>query len=116
MYRTTAVYLSGAVCGSLWWPTGVLAGRPIKVDATGPWGFLRDGDSFRDALDSLLMREGGDFSGAQFSADSEIVIERRRIEGPGKYSIHVKRIELAKIAPDLVNVDAYASDFFGEEE
>jgi hypothetical protein len=61
------------------------------------------------------MREGGDFQGARFSADSEIVIERREIQAPGKYRIHVKRIEVAKLVPDMVNMEAYAGDFFGEE-
>lgn len=114
-YKTTAAYLSGAICGPMWWPVGALCGKPLRKDLRGIRGFYSKGDTFRDALDSLLMKEGGDFRHAQFTADTVIRIERKRIDAPGKWSLHVKEIELVKSAPNLVNEDAYTGDFLGED-
>ena len=114
-YQTTAAYVSGGICGPLWQP-GYFCGKTVKKDLRGRWGFFAKGDTFRDALDSLLMKDGGDFNGAKFTADTVIRIERRKHEAPGKYSMHVKEIEAARLCSDLVDADHYTSDFFGEEE
>lgn len=119
-FQTTAAYLSGAICGSMWWPVGQLGGRPINKNLRGPWGIMdrfSEPASFRDALLHLLMEEGGDFSGASFSADTVIRIERRKVESPGKYTVHTKELQLDQIGcEDLVNEEAYNSDFFGDCE
>lgn len=118
-YRTTAAYLSGGICGSIWWPVGQLCGKPINADMRGAWGIMdrfSEPPSFRDALLSLLMRDGGDFQNAQFTADTVIRIERRRVDGAGKYTVHVKELELSRIGcSDLVNDEAYTGDFMSEE-
>lgn len=49
-----------------------LAGIPIRKDLRGPWGFFAKGDTFENALNSFLMREGGDFRNARFTADTVI--------------------------------------------
>lgn len=91
-----------------------MAGKPIQRDARGAFGFYAKGDTFREAFASLLMREGGDFQNAQFTADTVLRIERRTKNARGMYSVHVREIELAKLCPDLVNVEAYSGDFFQE--
>ena len=116
-FQTTAAYVSGGICGSIWWPVGQCCGKTIQKDLRGhPWAIMNDGGSFFDALDRLLMEEGGDFSGPRFTADTVIRIERRKHEAPGKYTMHVKEIEVARLCSDLVDADHYTSDFFGEEE
>lgn len=117
-FKTTAAYVSGAVCGNIWWPVGALCGMPVKFDLRGYDGFdcFSDpaGATFWDALEGYLRRNGGDFQNAQFSEDSEIVVERRMVEAPGRYKIHVRRIPVSAVAPDLVRAGAFAADFFGE--
>jgi hypothetical protein len=114
-FRTTAAYLSGGLCGSIWWPTGAMCGKPLQAELRGIFSRFSEPASFRDAFLHLLMREGGDFQSASFTADTVIRIERRRVDGAGKYTMHVKEIELSKLASDLVNEDAYVGDFMGEE-
>jgi hypothetical protein len=116
MFRTTAAYLSGAICGPLWSTGLVTAGRPVNIDLRSPFNRI-DGASFRDVLDLILMEEGGDFRHARFSADTVIRIERRRIDGAGRYTVHVRTIELANVdCADFVDESAYSGDFFGEED
>jgi len=73
--------------------------------------------AFRDALDVLLMEDGGDFRDALFSADTRITVIRRKVLAPGKYEIHVWERELSALldCAALVNADAYTGDFFGDE-
>jgi len=104
----------------MWWPDA-MAGRPFRKSLRGPWGIMdrfTEPVSFRDALDHLLMAEGGDFQGAQFSNDTRITVIRRKITGPGKYELHVWERELSQLADcaDLVNTEAYTGDFFGNED
>lgn len=114
-YRTTAAYVSGAICGEIRWPVGALCGLPVKFDLDGYGGFEKGArQSFADVLESYLRRNGGDFQNALFAEDSELVIERRLVEAPGRYKVHVRRIPVAKVCPDLVRPDTFASDFFGE--
>ena len=115
-FKTTAAYISGAICGKMWMPAA-MAGKLIKKDLRGTWGFFSKGDSFRDALNSLLMREGGDFQNAEFTSDTVIRIERKTQNVAGKYEVNVREIEIGKLCDcgDLVNADAFACDFFGEE-
>lgn len=93
-----------------------MCGKLIKKDLRGPWGFFDKGDSFRDALDSLLCREGGDFQNAKFTEDTEIVIERTTPNISGKYQIHVRtrKISELKNCADLVNKHRFVVDFLGE--
>jgi hypothetical protein len=121
-YKTTAAYLSGGICGPIWWPVGAMCGTPLQFDLRSYGGFGPEGgctpprESFREVLDSVLMRHGGDFQSARFTADTELVIERRRPDGAGRYSVHVRRINVSDIAPDMVHADTYTGDFFGEED
>ena len=115
-YQTTAAYISGGICGPIWQP-GHFCGKTVKKDLRGhPWAIMNDGGSFFDALDRLLMEDGGDFRHARFTADTVIRIERRKHEAPGKYTMHVKEIEVARLCSDLVDADHYTSDFFGDED
>ena len=114
-FKTTAAYLSGAICGKLWMPSA-MAGKPIQKQLRGAWGFFDKGDTFKEALNSLLMKEGGDFQNAQFSADTVIRVERKTAGSAGRYEVHVREIEIAKLCDcgHLVNQEAFAGDFFNE--
>lgn len=115
MFKTTAAYLSGAICGPLWQTGLAQGGRPVHICLRSPFNRI-DNASFRDVLDLILMEEGGDFQCARFSADTVIRIERRRVDGSGKYTVHVKEIELARVdCADLIDDEVLAGDFFGED-
>jgi hypothetical protein len=118
-FHTTEAYVSGAICGHMWWPDA-MAGKPFRKSLRGSWGIMGRvsglGVTFADALQFLLMEDGGDFQDAQFSADTRITVIRRKITGPGKYELHVWERELADLptCADLVNADAYTGDFFND--
>lgn len=116
-FRTTAAYVSGGICGKMWMPDAD-AGKPYRFNLTGYGGFIpREQHSFRDVLLSCLMRDGGDFQNPCFTADTIIRIERRSIDGPGRYLIHVKEIEVANLpdCDDLVSADAFVGDFLNDD-
>lgn len=118
-YRTTAAYLSGGICGPIWWPAGALCGKPLRFDLRGYGGFTEPGETFRAILLSLLTREGGDFQHAQFTGDTVVRVERReeRRDAPRGYTVHVWEREVAELpdCADLVNADAFVGDFMGED-
>lgn len=113
-WKTTAAYISGAICGKLWMPS-IMAGTLLKSDLRGHWGCFDKGDTFREALNSLLMHKGGDFRNALFSADTVLRIERKRSTAKG-YEVHVWERELASLCTckDLINPDAFTGDFCGQ--
>lgn len=112
MKNTVTVSISGAVCGALWWPSGCLAGKSIHKTARGPWGFWQDGDSFRDALLSLLMKEGGDFQSAGFTEDTALILEMR-LPAPQGYRVRIKETPLVRLkdCADLIRKETFAADF-----
>ena len=114
-FRTTEIYFSGGICGRMWMPS-VMAGKPHNQSARGVLGFFDKGDSFRDALNTILKRKGGDFQNPLFTSDSEIVVIRRKQIAPGRYEIHrwARQIHQLPNCADLVNMDQYTSDFLGE--
>jgi hypothetical protein len=100
-----------------------MAGKSFKQSLRGVWGFMerdrQNPESFRDALDRLLFKEGGDFQDARFTADTVLRVERRTvIDEKGKYAVHVFERELIELwnCRDLVNESCYVSDFLGENE
>lgn len=110
---STCVWLSGAICGHLWMPA-VMGGLPINATARGPWGFWDKGDSFRDALLSLLCRKGGDFQDSRFTADTVLKLEMTIPSGsPYRWSVRTREFPLSalKDCADLINPEAYTSDF-----
>ena len=118
MKAHTEAYLSGGICGPIWWPTGAMCGRPIRVDLHGKFRRFSEPASFRDVLESVLMEEGGDFQSARFTADTEIVFLRKTHTGTHKYQIRARVRELAAQPDfkDLVNADSYTSDFMECDE
>ena len=114
-FTTTAAYLSGGICGSLW--MSGLAGTCINKNLRPVINRFSETArvTFDEMLEHILMENGGDFQNPQFTADTVIRIGRRRVEGPGKYSVHVKEIEVAELLPAMVNDECYASDFFGDD-
>ena len=116
MNAHTEAYLSGAVCGPLWWPTQAMAGRPIRVNLRGFFDRFSEPAGFRDVLDSILMAEGGDFNGARFSADTELVFIRVTKSGPSTRQIRTRSRELLAIPElsDMVDADHFTGDFFEE--
>lgn len=111
-FRTQSAYVSGAICGSMWWPIGALGGIPLNADLQGAFKRFSEPAGFRDALLLILMERGGDFSGAGFTEDTVIRIERVGVKNGARW-VHVRERELREIADvaDLVTADAYACDF-----
>lgn len=120
-YRTTAAYVSGGICGSLYWLIGAPGGKPINLDIRPQirrFGPNSSGVTFRDVLDHLLMEHGGDFQSARFTADTVIRVERRRMIGPTTQAIHVfERPILEWSSADLADFadpDTFTADVMGE--
>ncbi len=101
----------------MWWPVGQLGALPINATCRGPFGFISKGDSFRDALNSLLMAKGGDFSDSQFTADTAIRVEMTFPERPGVWRVRSRELLVSSLrdCADLVNAEAFTSDFLGDE-
>ncbi len=97
----------------MWWPRGELGALPLNATCRGPFGFISKGDSFRDALLSLLAGKGGDFSGSQFTADTVIRVEMTIPEQPGVWRVRTRELAIASLpgCADLVNASAFTSDF-----
>ncbi len=111
-FKTTAIYISGAICGKMWMPASqgaILFRKDLKKGSC----YREKRDSFREILNGLLGRYGGDFQNAAFTSDTVLRIERRCIESPGKYSVHVFERTIAELkdCQDLTNEDCTASDF-----
>lgn len=111
-------YLSGGICGPIWWPVGEICGRPLRVNLRDKFKRFSEPASFRDVLESVLMHEGGDFQSAKFSADTEIVFLRKTRTGGTTHQIRTRVRELASLPgfSDLVDADHFTSDFFGDDE
>jgi len=101
----------------MWMPCAD-GGLPLDKSARGPFGFWQKGDSFRDALNGVLMRHGGDFQNPLFTADTVLRIERVKGHWNGTRHIHVWEREVSTLADcaDLVNADAHTCDFMGDEQ
>lgn len=120
MKGSTAVWVSGAVCGKLWqWPIGDadVAGALVNLDARGPWGFWQHGDSFREALLSALMRHGGDFQDARFTADTVFRVERVYTTSSKVRMVRVWERAVGDLPDcgDLIAPESYVSDFIAQE-
>ena len=117
-YATTAVYISGGICGHLWMPDAP-AGKPFRADVRPVIDRFSDprGVTFREVLLHMLMENGGDFQDATFTADTVLRIERRRVTAPGQYTVHVRERTIDQLADcaDLVESEAYTGDFLGDE-
>ena len=100
------------------WMPAAKAGKPFRQNARSVWGFWNKGDSFRDALNGILTREGGDFQDARFTSDSYFRIERRKVESAGVYTIHAFEREVSALpdCADLVDADAFVSDFMPSDD
>lgn len=116
-FKTTEAYISGGITGRIWWPTGQQCGRPFRVNYRSITDrFSTDDATFRETLLSYLAENGGDFQDAEFTADTELVIIRRRVLGNGRYELHTRTRTLDQLhdCADLVNAEVYTSDVIGE--
>jgi len=105
--------ISGYIVGNMWVPQS-LGGTPCSENLRNLQARFVNGDgTYRGILESVLMEKGGDFQNAQFSEDSEIIVDYRIPDGKG-YKYRVKILPVAKIAPDLIRRDTFSSDFMGE--
>lgn len=106
------ITLSGFVTGELW--MGGKGGLPISAK-------LERDEPLFDELDRILMRNGGDFQSAQFTADTHIEITAREYARPRPGRVAYRQItcfvELANLpsVADLVDPETFTGDFFGEE-
>lgn len=114
----TEAYLSGGICGPIWWPSSAVCGRPLRVNLHDKFKRFSEPASFRDVLESILMHEGGDFQSARFSADTELVFLRKTRSGPSCHQVRVRVRELLNQPEfsDLVDSEHFTSDFMGEDE
>lgn len=76
----TSFEIVGAVTGELWWPIGEPAYKDVvysfRRGEQRP--FLAGHDTLREAVESLMRREDGDFSTAgRLTADTFLVATRR---------------------------------------
>lgn len=118
MSAHTEAYLSGSICGPIWWPSGAICGKPLRVNLRGCFDRFSEPASFRDVLESVLMHEGGDFQSARFSADTELVFLRKTRSGNSTHQIRVRARELVNLPQfsDLVDPEHFTSDFMGGED
>jgi hypothetical protein len=117
-FHTVEAYLSGGITGTTWMPQ-VMGVIPFRKSLRGPFGLMGRSsgrESFEDTLSLALSENGGDFQCAEFTSDTEIVIVRRRVDGPGRYTNRVKTIQLSDRFPDIVNRDVFTSDGFNDDE
>lgn len=114
-YHTTAAYVSGGICGRMWWPQ-VMGGKPIRDNLQSRIKRFTEPATFQDTLNSLLNEDGGDFQDARFTEDTVIRIERVWVRENGYRNVHVKEIPVAKIDPDFVHEGMLVCDFFGEDD
>lgn len=110
-FRTISAYVSGAIAGPTW--GGTVGALPLQVSARVCFETSR---TFEGALAGLLNRSGGDFCDARFTADTVLRIERRRIDGAGRYTVHVFERPIAELrdCADHVWPDRYTGDFLAE--
>ena len=115
-YKTTAAYISGAICGRIWLPA-VDAGIPFRGDVRQQINRFSDPRSatFRDVLDHMLMEHGGDFQNPAFTSDTVLRVERRASTGAG-YQVRVfeRKLSALRDCEDLVRPDTFAVDYCGE--
>ena len=116
-YRTTSAYVSGAICGAIWWPVGEICGLPVNADIRREFSRCSEPASFRDVLLLILNEKGGDFQGAEFTADSVVRVERIGLDRKGFRSVHVWERAIGDLldCDDLVRADTFAGDFMGDE-
>lgn len=67
------------------------------------------GATFEDVVSHMLMENGGDFRHARFTSDTVLRVERRAVEAPGKYRVHVFERELSQLPGCADWVDAETS-------
>lgn len=116
-FKTISVHVSGAICGNTWMPQ-CKAGIPFTANVKQQIGrFSKKGATFRDVLLLMLNENGGDFQNPSFTADTVLRVERRKVESPGRYTMHIKEREISELndCADLVDSDSFVGDFLGED-
>ena len=116
-FRTQSAYVSGAICGRLWWPAGAMGGTLINEPLPSAFKRCGPGASFNDALSLILCERGGDFQGASFTADTVVRIERVGYRNGARY-VHVFEREIRDLydCAGLADADCYVCDFFGDDD
>jgi hypothetical protein len=74
---STTFEIQGCMTGSMWWPVGHRGVLPIayKFARVGR-PFVDEADSLRQAVDMLLTKHGGDFSGTKLTGDTVLVVTK----------------------------------------
>lgn len=117
-FYTTSAYISGAICGDMWMPQSKGAVF-LRADVRAQLNRFSDkrGATFEDVVSHVLMERGGDFQNARFTADTVLRVERRAVDAPGKYRVHVFERDISQLpgCADWVDAESYMYDFDGEE-
>ncbi len=100
------------------WLPAIMGGKPHRQNARGTWGFYSKGDTFREALNHILMRDGGDFQNALSPLIRSCALNVARRSAMDHTRVHVWEREISDLpdCKDLVNPDHYVSDFMGDCE
>ncbi len=116
----TRYTISGTITGKYWWPINVDAGKPARLTfrrvnhADGIYGHDEQPDLL-SAMETLAIREGGDFStAAKMTADSVLIAERSDMHGRRTFRRIVPLTAFPSIA-DYVTDELYGSDFFADD-
>ena len=104
--------ISGYIVGNMWMPQSI-GGIPCSENLRNVQE-RGERTTYEELLDFILTEKGGDFQNAQFSEDSEIIVEYRKPISPGKYMYVCKIIPVSKVAPDLIREGVFSYDFYND--
>lgn len=110
------VSVSGYICGNIWMPDAK-CGMPINASITDQRDrFSEPGATLRDCLDSILMKNGGDFQCTMFTADTVIIVKSESATKTSR-SVRTRYWDITSFpsVADLVDMESYGSDFCGDD-
>lgn len=110
------ITLSGGVCGKLWMPA-MTGGMDINVNLSREIDRFTDKPTLRELLLHVLMEHGGDFQSASFTVNTDIVVSREVVTSDRRRMVsRTWSIGAFKSVTDLVDPDAYSSDFYPNDD
>lgn len=109
---TTRTYeLRGGITGELWMGGKGWKSHDVRLSRNEHEPFTVHLEGLRETLDSILMRDGGDFNGARFTADTTLAIAT--VRGTHyRHIVHTHAIALVDCpsVADMVDPDVLSWD------